>query len=171
MDKNIIVIGHVDHGKSTFMNALNLFINGKQPEAFAPPISSVSYRIGEDNYTVFDYGGAHEYIEHLGEKNEWAAILVCAATDGPMPQTTEQIELCNKRGIKRIALYMSKCDLADDDDLQYFVQEDINDILAENGFETEYPLLKVSAERACDWGEEKDKKEFFRFLTEIHRMK
>ncbi len=168
MDKNIIVIGHIDHGKTMFLNALNLFINGNRTERYT---KSVKYNIGEDSYTLFDFAGGYEYTEKLGKNNEWAAVLVCAATDGPMPQTMEQIRLCKERGIKRIAVYLSKCDLADDEDLQDLILYDINELLEENGFSGEYPLLRASAEKAFDWNGEDDKKLFFRFLTEIHKMK
>lgn len=166
MDKNIIVIGHVDHGKTVFMQALDLFINGKQ-RCFGEEISSykISYRIGEDDYNIFDYAGAQDYVDEIGKNNEWAAVLVCAATDGPMSQTMEQVRLCKERGIKRMAVYLSKCDLVTDDELTELIQWDVTEVLEENGFSEDYPILKISAKKACDWGREEDKKEFLRFLT------
>ncbi|MBQ4118101.1 MAG: 50S ribosome-binding GTPase [Oscillospiraceae bacterium] len=172
MDKNIIVIGHVDHGKSTFMKALDLFINGRERIVGEDEAESrtVSYRIGEDSYKVFDYAGAYEYEENIGKNEEWAAILVCAATDGPMPQTTEQVRLCKERGIKRMALYFSKCDLVTDDELIDFIKMDVDDLLEENGYSCDCPILKASAEKACDWGEEEYKAKYITFLKEIHNM-
>ncbi|MBQ7874082.1 MAG: hypothetical protein IJ306_02805 [Oscillospiraceae bacterium] len=173
MQKNIIVIGHVDHGKTTFLRALDRFINGEPKfDPHAHELSfSVSYNIGEDSYTVFDYGGHHQYMENIGKNDEWAAILICSATDGPMPQTSEQVKLCKERGIERIAVFMTNCDLAYDEDIQDFVLYDIMDILEENGYTGDIPVERGSAQRALDWAKEEDKKLFFGFLQKIHRMK
>lgn len=172
MRKNIIIIGHVDHGKTTFVKALDRLINPEPKDNFSSDETSysISYRIGEDSYTVFDYGGHHQYVESLGKNDEWAAILVCAATDGPMGETRKHIELCRERGIERIAVFFNKCDMVDDDDLVDMIEWDIDDILDENGFSTDCPKLRASAKKALDWGSEEDKKAFFRFLTEIHNM-
>ena len=172
MKKNIIVIGHVDHGKTTFVKALDRLINPVQKYPFGTEAESysVSFRAGNDEYTVFDYGGHSEYMENLVKKDEWAAILVCAATDGPMGETRKHIELCRERGIERIAVFFSKHDMVGDDELIDMIEWDIDDILDENGFSTDCPKLRASAKKALDWCSEEDKKAFFRFLTEIHNM-
>lgn len=172
MDKNIIVIGHVDHGKTTFVKALDRLINPQPKYPFGTEAESysVNYKIGEDAYTVFDYGGNADYEENLGKKNEWAAILVCAATDGPMPETREHLELCRERGIERIAVFFSKCDLVEDDELIDLIEWDMDELLEENGYSADCPKLRANAEKALDWGSEEDKKKFFGFLKEIHNM-
>ena len=172
MERNIIVIGHVDHGKTTFIKALDRLINPEPKYNFTSDEASYSiqYRIGDAEYNVFDYGGHSDYVENLGKKNEWAAILVCAATDGPMGETEKHTRLCKERGIERIAVLFSKCDMVGDDELIDMVEWDLDDILDENGFSTDCPKLRADSEKALDWGREEDKKDFFNFLGEIHKM-
>ena len=172
MKRNIIVIGHVDHGKTTFVKALDRLLSGVSKYPFGTEAESYNaeYKIGENEYFVFDYAGHADYEENLGKMEEWAAILVCAATDGPMPETRKHIELCREKGIDRIAVFFSKCDMVEDDELIDLIEWDMDELLEEYDYPSDCPKLRASAEKALDWGREEDKKVFFRFLGEIHRM-
>ena len=165
---NIGTIGHVDHGKTTTTAAIctTLALSGKAkaqkyeeidaaPEERARGITintaHVEYETDKRHYAHVDCPGHADYVKNMitGAAQMDGAILVVAATDGPMPQTREHILLARQVGVPYIVVFMNKCDLADDAELQDLVEMEIRDILTQNGFPgDEVPVIKGSAAKA-----------------------
>ena len=156
MEKKIIVIGHVDEGKTTFINSVRNII-GKGNLSDGEP-EEVRFMIGDDEYLLFAYPGHADYCEKIGEKGEEYAILVCSAMDGLMPEAREHVEICKEKGIKKIAAFISMCDIVDDEDLIGFAAEDIAEMLEENGYDGNCPFAKGSSFAIIEDGEEFKKK-------------
>ena len=165
---NIGTIGHVDHGKTTLTAAIctTLALDGnakaarydeidKAPEEKARGItintSHVEYQTAKRHYAHVDCPGHADYVKNMitGAAQMDGAILVVAATDGPMPQTREHILLARQVGVPYIVVFMNKCDLADDPELQDLVEMEIRDLLTKNGFPGDKtPIIKGSAAKA-----------------------
>jgi elongation factor Tu len=165
---NIGTIGHVDHGKTTLTAAIctTLFLDGKSratkydeidkaPEEKARGITintaHVEYETEKRHYAHVDCPGHADYVKNMitGAAQMDGAILVVAATDGPMPQTREHILLARQVGVPYIVVFMNKCDLADDKELQDLVEMEIRDLLTKNGFPGDKtPIIKGSATKA-----------------------
>jgi elongation factor Tu len=165
---NVGTIGHVDHGKTTLTAAIctTLALDGKStatkydeidkaPEEKARGITintaHVEYETPKRHYAHVDCPGHADYVKNMitGAAQMDGAILVVAATDGPMPQTREHILLARQVGVPYIVVFMNKCDLADDKELQDLVEMEIRDLLTKNGFPGDKtPIIKGSATKA-----------------------
>ena len=167
---NIGTIGHVDHGKTTLTAAITMFSAAKgwaeqmkyedidkAPEERARGItintSHVEYQTENRHYAHVDCPGHADYVKNMitGAAQMDGAILVVAATDGPMPQTREHILLARQVGVPYIVVFMNKVDQVDDPELLELVEMDIRDLLNEYGFPgDDTPIIKGSALKALE---------------------
>lgn len=162
---NIGTIGHVDHGKTTLTAAITLNLQDKGLAVFksfdeidnAPEekergitinTAHVEYQTDKRHYAHVDCPGHADYIKNMvtGAAQMDGAILVVAATDGPMPQTREHILLARQVGVPKIVVYMNKCDQVDDPELLDLVEMEVRDLLKFYGFDGENtPVIRGSA--------------------------
>lgn len=167
---NVGTIGHVDHGKTTLTAAICTFAakNGNAkardyasidaaPEEKARGITintaHVEYETTVRHYAHVDCPGHADYVKNMitGAAQMDAAILVVAATDGPMPQTREHILLARQVGVPKIVVFLNKCDMVDDMDMIELVEEEIRELLTKNGFDgANAPIIKGSALKALE---------------------
>ena len=171
---NVGTIGHVDHGKTTLTAALTKVLAEKfggevrafdqidnAPEEKARGItinsSHVEYDTETRHYAHVDCPGHADYVKNMitGAAQMDGAILVCAATDGPMPQTREHILLARQVGVPYILVFLNKCDMVDDEELLDLVEMDVRELLSEYKFPgDDTPVIRGSALGALN-GEEK----------------
>ena len=172
---NIGTIGHVDHGKTTTTAAITKVLADQYPEeneAFAfdmidkaPEekergitinISHVEYSTPQRHYAHVDAPGHADYIKNMitGAAQMDGAILVVAATDGPMPQTREHVLLARQVGVPYILVALNKCDMVDDEEIIELVEMEIRELLAEQDYDEEAPITHISALKALE-GDEK----------------
>src|ERR1700754_1223081 len=162
---NIGTIGHVDHGKTTLTAAITITLAktggataknyadiDAAPEEKARGITistaHVEYETANRHYAHVDCPGHADYVKNMitGAAQMDGAILVVAATDGPMPQTREHILLAKQVGVPRIVVFMNKVDLVDDAELLELVEIEIRELLSKNGFDGDNaPIIKGSA--------------------------
>src|ERR1043166_4534888 len=163
---NIGTIGHVDHGKTTLTAAITKVLAknnpkvqfvafdqiDKAPEEKARGITintaHVEYQTANRHYAHVDCPGHADYVKNMitGAAQMDGAILVVAATDGPMPQTREHILLARQVGVPRMVVFMNKVDLVDDPELLELVEMEIREILSKNGFDGDNtPIIQGSA--------------------------
>ena len=167
---NIGTIGHVDHGKTTLTAAITMTMAAKgqaqkmkydeidkAPEEKARGItintSHVEYQTDNRHYAHVDCPGHADYVKNMitGAAQMDGAILVVAATDGPMPQTREHILLARQVGVPYIVVFMNKCDQLDDPELLELVEMEIRELLSEYGFPgDDTPIIKGSALKALE---------------------
>ena len=166
---NIGTIGHVDHGKTTLTAAIVHYYGvgadaqkgvneiDSAPEEKARGITintaHVEYETASRHYAHVDCPGHADYVKNMitGAAQMDGAILVVAATDGPMPQTREHILLARQVGIPKIVVYLNKCDLANDPELLELVEMEIRELLSANGFDGENaPIIRGSAISALE---------------------
>ena len=167
---NIGTIGHVDHGKTTLTAAITMVLAckgdaqkmrydeiDKSPEEKARGITintaHVEYQTDKLHYAHVDCPGHADYVKNMitGAAQMDGAILVVAATDGPMPQTREHILLARQVGVPYIVVFLNKCDQVDDEELIMLVEEEIRDLLTEYGFPGDKtPIIKGSALKALE---------------------
>ena len=167
---NIGTIGHVDHGKTTLTAAITktLAMKGfaqfedysmidKAPEERERGITintaHVEYETEKRHYAHVDCPGHADYIKNMitGAAQMDGAILVVAASDGPMPQTREHILLARQVGVKYIVVYLNKCDMVDDEELIDLVEMEVRELLNEYGFDgDETPVIRGSALKALE---------------------
>ncbi len=171
---NIGTIGHVDHGKTTLTAAITDILSKKglaekrnyddidgAPEEKERGITintaHVEYQTEKRHYAHVDCPGHADYVKNMitGAAQMDGAILVVAATDGPMPQTKEHILLARQVGVPRIVVFMNKVDLVDDPELLDLVEMEIRELLTSYGFDGDNtPIIQGSATGALA-GEEK----------------
>jgi len=171
---NVGTIGHVDHGKTTLTAAITTILSSrglaeakKYDEIDAAPeekergitinTAHVEYATTNRHYAHVDCPGHADYVKNMitGAAQMDGAILVVAATDGPMPQTKEHILLARQVGVPRIVVFMNKVDLVDDPELLELVEMEIRDLLSSYGFDGDNtPIIQGSATGALA-GEEK----------------
>ena len=174
---NIGTIGHVDHGKTTLTAAITKTLHeryhlgeevafdkiDKAPEEKERGITisttHVEYETPNRHYAHVDCPGHADYVKNMitGAAQMDGAILVVAATDGPMAQTREHILLSRQVGVPKIVVFMNKCDMVDDEELLDLVEMEISELLAEYGFE-DSPIVRGSAYQALQdpmgpWGD------------------
>ena len=162
---NVGTIGHIDHGKTTLTAAITLVLADKGLSAFrsfdsidnAPEekergitinTAHIEYSTANRHYAHVDCPGHADYIKNMvtGAAQMDGAILVVAATDGPMPQTNEHILLARQVGVPRMVVFMNKCDSVDDPELLDLVEMEIRDRLTFYGFDGEAtPIIRGSA--------------------------
>ena len=172
---NIGTIGHVDHGKTTTTAAITKVLADTYPElndAFAfdeidkaPEekargitinISHVEYQTEKRHYAHVDAPGHADYIKNMitGAAQMDGAILVVAATDGPMPQTREHVLLARQVGVPYILVALNKCDMVDDEEILELVEMEVRELLASQEFDEDAPVVHISALKALE-GDEK----------------
>jgi elongation factor Tu len=173
---NIGTIGHIDHGKTTLTAAISKVLHAKYPDlnpefAFedidkAPEerqrgitisIAHIEYQTESRHYAHVDCPGHADYIKNMitGAAQMDGAILVVAATDGPMPQTKEHVLLARQVGVPSIVVALNKCDMVDDEELIELVEMEVRELLSEYEFPgDDIPVVRVAAYPALQ-GEEK----------------
>ena len=171
---NVGTIGHVDHGKTTLTAAITNILakkgwaqEKKYDEIDAAPeekergitinTAHVEYQTSSRHYAHVDCPGHADYVKNMitGAAQMDGAILVVAATDGPMPQTKEHILLARQVGVPRIVVFMNKVDLVDDPELLELVEMEIRELLSSYGFDGDNtPIIQGSATGALA-GEDK----------------
>ena len=167
---NIGTIGHVDHGKTTLTAAITKVLAEKglaeasdyasidaAPEERERGITintaHVEYETETRHYAHIDAPGHADYVKNMitGAAQMDGAILVVAATDGPMPQTREHILLARQVGVKYIVVFLNKTDLVDDDELLDLVEMEVRDLLSEYDFPgDDIPVIRGSALKALE---------------------
>ena len=175
---NIGTIGHVDHGKTTLTAAITKYLAmkgqaqfedyasiDKAPEEKARGITintaHVEYETDKRHYAHVDCPGHADYIKNMitGAAQMDGAILVIAATDGPMAQTREHLLLARQVGVRYIVVFLNKCDQVDDEELLELVEMEVRETLNEYGFPgDDTPIIKGSALNAltCESGDPND---------------
>jgi len=171
---NVGTIGHIDHGKTTLTAAITYILSKKglatakkYDEIDAAPeekergitinTAHVEYQTANRHYAHVDCPGHADYVKNMitGAAQMDGAILVVAATDGPMPQTKEHILLARQVGVPRMVVFMNKVDLVDDPELLELVEMEIRELLTFYGFDGDNtPIIKGSATGALA-GDEK----------------
>lgn len=167
---NIGTIGHVDHGKTTLTAAICTVLAkmglakdrdyasiDSAPEEKARGITintaHVEYETANRHYAHVDCPWHADYIKNMivGAAQMDGAILVCAATDGPMPQTKEHILLARQVNVPNIVVFLNKCDMVDDEDMLMLVEEEIRDLLTKNNYDgANTPIIRGSALQALE---------------------
>ena len=166
---NIGTIGHVDHGKTTLTAAITKYLANKGYAKFedyadidkAPEerergitinTAHVEYETDKRHYAHVDCPGHADYIKNMitGAAQMDGAILVIAATDGPMAQTKEHLLLARQVGVPAIVVFLNKTDQVDDEELLELVEMEVRETLAEYGFDEDCPIIKGSALKALE---------------------
>ena len=170
---NVGTIGHVDHGKTTLTAAISTVlakVYGGEAKDFAAidnapeerdrgitiNTSHIEYDTPTRHYAHVDCPGHADYVKNMitGAAQMDGAILVVAATDGPMPQTREHILLSRQVGVPFIIVFMNKCDMVDDEELLELVEMEVRELLSEYDFPgDDLPVIQGSALGALN-GEE-----------------
>ena len=167
---NIGTIGHVDHGKTTLTAAITKVLAAKGGAEFmdyanidkAPEerergitinTAHVEYQTEKRHYAHVDCPGHADYVKNMitGAAQMDGAILVIAATDGPMAQTREHILLARQVGVPRMVVFLNKCDMVDDEELLDLVEMEVRELLTEYGFDGDNtPIIRGSALKALE---------------------
>ena len=163
---NIGTIGHVDHGKTTLTAAISKVLNEKlgtseavksfdqidnAPEEKERGITinsaHIEYETEKRHYAHVDCPGHADYVKNMvtGAAQMDGAILVCAATDGPMPQTREHVLLARQVNVPRLVVFLNKCDMVDDEEMLELVEMEVHEILEQYGYEEDTPIIRGSA--------------------------
>jgi len=176
---NIGTIGHIDHGKTTLTAAISKVLLDKYPDVnpFTPfdqidkapeerqrgitiSIAHIEYQTEKRHYAHVDCPGHADYIKNMitGAAQMDGAILVVAATDGPMPQTREHVLLARQVGVPAIVVALNKCDMVDDEEILELVELEVRELLASYEFPgDDLPVVRVAAFPALNgdakWGE------------------
>ncbi len=175
---NVGTIGHIDHGKTTLTAAITKVLQkhdssvsfrsfdsiDNAPEEKARGITiavaHVEYQTGNRHYAHVDCPGHADYIKNMitGAAQMDGAILVVAATDGPMPQTREHILLARQVGVPYVVVFLNKCDAVDDPELLELVELEVRELLTKYDFPgDDIPVIPGSALKALDGDEEAEK--------------
>ena len=168
---NIGTIGHVDHGKTTLTAAITKVLHDKYPELneFTPfdqvdnapeerdrgitiNVSHVEYQTEARHYAHVDAPGHADSVQNMitGAAQMDGAILVVAATDGPMAQTREHVLLARQVGVPTILIALNKADMVDDEEMLELVEEECRDLLESQDFDRDAPIIQVSALKALE---------------------
>ena len=167
---NIGTIGHVDHGKTTLTAAITKYLSkkgfakfedyadiDKAPEERERGITintaHVEYETEKRHYAHVDCPGHADYVKNMitGAAQMDGAILVIAATDGPMAQTREHILLSRQVGVPRMVVFLNKCDMVDDEELLDLVEMEVRELLTEYGYDGDNtPIIRGSALKALE---------------------
>jgi elongation factor Tu len=175
---NIGTMGHIDHGKTTLTAAITKVLSERVPgSAFTPfdqidkapeerqrgitiSIAHVEYETEQRHYAHVDMPGHADYVKNMitGAAQVDGAILVVAATDGPMPQTREHVLLARQVGVPYIVVALNKADMVEDEELLELVEMEVRELLNEYGFPgDDTPVVRVSALQALNgdqaWGD------------------
>ena len=169
---NIGTIGHIDHGKTTLTAAITKVLHDKNPDLnpFTPfdaidkapeekqrgitiSIAHVEYQTEKRHYAHVDCPGHADYIKNMitGAAQMDGAILVVAATDGPMPQTKEHVLLARQVGVPYIVVALNKADMVDDEEILELVELEVRELLTSYEFPgDDLPVIRVSALKALE---------------------
>jgi elongation factor Tu len=168
---NIGTIGHVDHGKTTLTAAISKVLYDKFPELNekrdfdqidnAPEekqrgitinISHIEYQTDKRHYAHVDAPGHADYIKNMitGAAQMDGAILVVAATDGPMAQTREHVLLARQVGVPYLLVALNKSDMVDDEEILELVEMEVRELLGSQEFDEDAPVIQVSALKALE---------------------
>ena len=168
---NIGTIGHVDHGKTTLTAAITKVLHDKYPDLneYTPfdqvdnapeerdrgitiNVSHVEYQTEKRHYAHVDAPGHADYVKNMitGAAQMDGAILVVAATDGPMAQTREHVLLARQVGVPTILIALNKADMVDDEEMLELVEEEWRDLLESQDFDRDAPIIQVSALKALE---------------------
>jgi elongation factor Tu len=171
---NIGTIGHIDHGKTTLTAAITKVLAEKDPTVTFTPfdqidkapeekargitiaIAHVEYQTDNRHYAHVDCPGHADYIKNMitGAAQMDGAILVVAATDGPMPQTREHVLLARQVGVPNIVVALNKADMVDDEEILELVELEVRELLSEYEFPgDDIPVVRVSALKALEGDE------------------
>jgi elongation factor Tu len=171
---NIGTIGHIDHGKTTLTAAITKVLHEHDPStAFTPfdmidkapeerqrgitiSIAHVEYETDKRHYAHVDCPGHADYIKNMitGAAQMDGAILVVAATDGPMPQTREHVLLARQVGVPSIVVALNKADMVDDEEILELVELEVRELLNEYEYPgDDIPIVRVSALKALEGDE------------------
>src|SRR3954447_620574 len=171
---NIGTMGHIDHGKTTLTAAITKTLAERNPNVHFTPfdqidkapeekargitinIAHVEYETDNRHYAHVDMPGHADYIKNMitGAAQVDGAILVVAATDGPMPQTREHVLLARQVGVPSIVVALNKCDAVDDEELLELVELEVRELLNEYEFPgDDTPIVRVSALKALEGDE------------------
>ena len=163
---NIGTIGHVDHGKTTLTAAISKTLHDKgfgseevksfdqidnAPEEKERGITintaHIEYETATRHYAHVDCPGHADYVKNMvtGAAQMDGAILVVAATDGPMPQTREHVLLARQVNVPRLVVFLNKCDMVDDEEMLELVEMELHEILEQYGYEEDTPIVRGSA--------------------------
>ncbi|MGO4956342.1 elongation factor Tu [Luteococcus sp. Sow4_B9] len=173
---NIGTIGHIDHGKTTLTAAISKVLHDQYPDlneaspfdtidkapeerqrGITISISHIEYQTEKRHYAHVDCPGHADYVKNMitGAAQMDGAILVVAATDGPMPQTHEHVLLARQVGVPAIVVALNKCDMVDDEELIELVEMEVRELLTSQEFDgDDCPVVRVSAFQALQ-GDEK----------------
>jgi elongation factor Tu len=178
---NVGTIGHVDHGKTTTTAAILHVLQMAQDKGYNARVENVDgidnapeekargitialhhseYETPNRHYAHVDAPGHADYIKNMitGAAQMDGAVLVVAATDGAMPQTREHVLLARQVGVPQIAVFMNKCDMVDDEDMLDLVEEELRELLDQNGFDGKNaPIIRGSGLKALDAKDLEDK--------------
>src|ERR1700684_3627835 len=167
---NVGTIGHIDHGKTTLTQAITKALGKHNPKVKfrsfdsidnAPEekargitiaVAHIEYETANRHYAHVDCPGHADYIKNMitGAAQMDGAILVVAATDGPMPQTREHVLLARQVGVPYILVALNKADMVDDEELLELVELEVRELLAAQEFDEDAPVIKVSALKALE---------------------
>jgi len=168
---NVGTIGHVDHGKTTLTAAISKVLADKYPDLnekrdfgmidSAPEerqrgitinIAHIEYQTEKRHYAHVDAPGHADYVKNMitGAAQMDGAILVVAATDGPMAQTREHVLLARQVGVPTILIALNKSDMVDDEEMMELVEEECRDLLESQDFDRDAPIIQVSALKALE---------------------
>ena len=163
---NIGTIGHVDHGKTTLTAAISLTLHNKgfgsedvksfdqidnAPEEKERGITintaHIEYETAKRHYAHVDCPGHADYVKNMvtGAAQMDGAIIVVAATDGPMPQTREHILLARQVNVPRLVVFLNKCDMVEDEEMLELVEMEMRELLEQYEFEEDTPIIRGSA--------------------------
>ena len=161
---NIGTIGHVDHGKTTLTAAITTVLakaglsevksfdqidNAPEEKERGITINTahVEYETKTRHYAHVDCPGHADYVKNMvtGAAQMDGAILVVAATDGPMPQTREHVLLARQVNVPRLVVFLNKCDMVEDEEMLELVEMEVQEILAQYEFEDDTPIIRGSA--------------------------
>ena len=163
---NIGTIGHVDHGKTTLTAAISKVLHDEgygsedvksfdqidnAPEEKERGITintaHIEYETAKRHYAHVDCPGHADYVKNMvtGAAQMDGAIIVVAATDGPMPQTREHILLARQVNVPRLVVFLNKCDMVEDEEMLELVEMDMQELLQEYGYEEDTPIIRGSA--------------------------
>ena len=184
---NIGTIGHIDHGKTTLTSAITKILAQADPKiqfrsfdsidnapeekarGITIAVAHVEYETSKRHYAHIDCPGHADYIKNMitGAAQMDGAILVVAATDGPMPQTREHILLARQVGVPSVVVFLNKCDMVDDPELLDLVELEVRELLKSYEFPgDEIPIIRGSALKAGE-GEEKWEKTILELMEAV----
>ncbi len=186
---NIGTIGHVDHGKTTLTAAMTHVLAKKLPGDINQPlgyedvetseeeiargitinIKHVEYETENRHYAHIDAPGHEDYIKNMitGAAQMDGAILVVAATDGPMPQTREHILLAKQVNVPKIVVALNKTDMVDDEELLDLVEMEVRELLTKYGYDgDDAPIIRLSALKALE-GDDAEQEKVMELITAV----